>query len=53
MMPSGVPVACLALDNHGARNAAVLAASILSLSDPGLAARLEALKAEMAEGGRL
>ena len=51
MMPAGVPVGCLALDKHGARNAAVLAASILSLSDPALAARLDDLKREMAEGG--
>ena len=51
MMPGGVPVGCLALDHSGARNAAVLAASILSLSDEKIAARLEALKREMAEGG--
>jgi phosphoribosylaminoimidazole carboxylase PurE protein len=51
MMPAGVPVACLALDKHGARNAAILAASILALSDPGLAQRLVDLKRELAEGG--
>lgn len=44
-MPSGVPVATVAL--NGAKNAAVLAAQILSLSDDGLAAKLEAAKAEM------
>jgi 5-(carboxyamino)imidazole ribonucleotide mutase len=38
-MPSGVPVATVAVD--GAANAAVLAAQILALSDPGLAQRLE------------
>ena len=38
-MPSGVPVATVAVD--GAANAAVLAAQILALSDPGLAERLE------------
>ena len=51
MMPAGVPVGCLALDKHGARNAAILAASILSLSDEALAARLTRLKEELAEGG--
>jgi 5-(carboxyamino)imidazole ribonucleotide mutase len=38
-MPSGVPVATVAV--NGAANAAVLAAQILALSDPGLAERLE------------
>lgn len=45
-MPSGVPVATVGID--GAKNAAVLAARILALSDPELAARLR----EMAEAGR-
>lgn len=44
-MPSGVPVATVAL--NGARNAAVLAAQILSLSEPALADRLSAAKGEM------
>jgi 5-(carboxyamino)imidazole ribonucleotide mutase len=39
-MPSGVPVACVAIGKAGARNAAWLAAQILALSDPALAARL-------------
>lgn len=52
-MPAGVPVGTLAVDKHGARNAAVLAISILSLSDEGLARKLDDLKAEMAAGGRL
>jgi 5-(carboxyamino)imidazole ribonucleotide mutase len=38
-MPSGVPVATVAV--NGAANAAVLAAQILALSDPDLAAKLE------------
>ena len=38
-MPPGVPVATVAI--NGAANAAVLAAQILALSDPELAARLE------------
>jgi 5-(carboxyamino)imidazole ribonucleotide mutase len=50
-MPGGVPVGCLALDKPGARNAAVLAAQILGLSDPAVAARLVALKDELARGG--
>lgn len=44
-MPSGVPVATVAL--NGAKNAAVLAAQILSLSEPILADKLLAAKAEM------
>ncbi len=46
-MPSGIPVATVAL--NGAKNAAVLAAQILAVSDEGLAARLDAARAEMAE----
>jgi 5-(carboxyamino)imidazole ribonucleotide mutase len=40
-MPGGVPVATLAIGKPGAINAALLAASILALSDPALASRLE------------
>ena len=39
-MPGGVPVGTLAIGNSGAKNAALLAASILSLGDAALAARL-------------
>lgn len=39
-MPPGVPVATVAIGKVGAQNAAWLAARILALSDPGLAARL-------------
>jgi 5-(carboxyamino)imidazole ribonucleotide mutase len=42
-MPRGVPVATVAIGN--ADNAALLAVSILALSDPALAARLEAYRA--------
>lgn len=49
-MPSGVPVATVAIGSGGAENAAILAAQILSLGDPALAKRLEKLKAELAEG---
>ena len=39
-MPAGVPVGCLAIGEAGAVNAALLAAAILALNDPALAARL-------------
>ncbi len=52
-MPAGVPVGTLAVDKHGARNAAVLAVSILALSDPELKGRLRGLKEDMAKGERL
>jgi len=41
-MPTGIPVATVAID--GAANAAYLAASILSVSDPSIADRLEAYR---------
>ncbi len=41
-MPGGIPVGTLAIGKPGAINAALLAASVLSLSDEALAARLEA-----------
>jgi len=43
-MPSGIPVGTLAIGAAGARNAALLAASILALHDPALLARLEAFR---------
>ncbi|GHT13045.1 5-(carboxyamino)imidazole ribonucleotide mutase [Bacteroidia bacterium] len=43
-MPPGVPVATVSI--NGARNAALLAASILALNDPTLADKLEALRAQ-------
>ena len=50
-MPSGIPVATVAL--NGAKNAAVLAAQILAVSDDVLAAKLdkarEAMAAQIAE----
>ena len=45
-MPSGIPVATVAVG--GAKNAAVLAAQILAVSDGGLAAKLDAAREEMA-----
>lgn len=46
-MPSGIPVATVAI--NGAKNAAVLAAQILSVSDDALAAKLDAQRSDMAE----
>lgn len=46
-MPTGVPVACVAI--NGAKNAAILACQILGSSDLQYRERIEALKAEMAE----
>ncbi len=43
-MPAGIPVGTLAVGAAGARNAALLAASILSLHDPLLLARIEAFR---------
>ncbi len=40
-MPPGFPVGTLALDKVGARNAAWLAAQILALHDPALAAKIK------------
>ena len=39
-MPAGIPVGTLAIGNAGAKNAGLMAASILALSDADLAARL-------------
>jgi 5-(carboxyamino)imidazole ribonucleotide mutase len=44
-MPAGVPVGTLAIGPAGAANAALLAASILALTDAALASRLEAWRA--------
>ena len=40
-MPKGIPVATVAIGKSGARNAAILAAQILALSNPQLRQRLE------------
>ena len=45
-MPAGIPVGTLAIGRAGAVNAALLAAAILALNDPGLAELLDALRAE-------
>lgn len=47
-MPSGIPVATVAV--NGAKNAAILAIQMLSLSEPALADKLLAAKKEMIDG---
>nr|MEA2797865.1 5-(carboxyamino)imidazole ribonucleotide mutase [Phenylobacterium sp.] len=44
-MPAGIPVGTLAIGEAGAKNAGLMAAKILALSDPGLAGRLAAFTA--------
>ena len=46
-MPPGFPVATVALDKAGARNAAWLAAQILAVADPALHKKIEAARAGM------
>ena len=46
-MPSGIPVATVAI--NGAKNAAVLAAQMLSIYDDELAAKLDAARVDMAK----
>lgn len=45
-MPAGIPVGTLAIGKAGAINAALLAASVLSLSDNGISERFEAFRAD-------
>ena len=47
-MPTGVPVATMSIDRAGAKNAAILAAQILSLGDKRLQRRLRAYKKKLA-----
>jgi 5-(carboxyamino)imidazole ribonucleotide mutase len=48
-MPAGVPVGTLAIGKPGAINAALLAASVLALSDPALSGRLAAWRKAQTE----
>jgi 5-(carboxyamino)imidazole ribonucleotide mutase len=48
-MPAGIPVATVAIGPAGAKNAAVLAAEILALSDETLTARLRVFRANGAK----
>ena len=43
-MPAGIPVATLAIGKAGAKNAALLAASILGLQDPAVSSALHAFR---------
>jgi 5-(carboxyamino)imidazole ribonucleotide mutase len=49
-MPPGVPVGTLAIGGAGAINAALLAASVLALSDAALSTRLEAWRTSQTDG---
>jgi phosphoribosylaminoimidazole carboxylase PurE protein len=51
-MPPGVPVATVAIGSAGARNAACLAARMIGLADPAVAAAVEAYRRELADGAR-
>ena len=46
-MPRGFPVATMAIGGAGAKNAGLMAAGILALHDPDLAARLDAWRAAL------
>mgnify|MGYP001627399323 CR=1 FL=1 len=48
-MPGGIPVGTLAVGAAGAKNAGLLAAQILALSDPDLASRVAAQRAAQTE----
>lgn len=48
-MPGGIPVATVAIDKAGAKNAAILAAQMIALSDDEMAEKMEAFKKAMAE----
>jgi phosphoribosylaminoimidazole carboxylase PurE protein len=49
-MPAGIPVATLAIGEAGSRNAGLLAAAVLALSDDGLAGLLVEYRKKMAAG---
>lgn len=48
-MPAGIPVGTLAIGQAGAKNAGLMAAAVLALSDEALATRLEDLRAAQTE----
>lgn len=49
-MPPGIPVAAMALDKGGAKNAALLAIQILALNDDDLKDKMRVHKMELARG---
>jgi phosphoribosylcarboxyaminoimidazole (NCAIR) mutase len=46
-MPSGIPVATMAIGEPGAKNAAIFAAQILALSDDKIRNRLDRFRKEL------
>jgi 5-(carboxyamino)imidazole ribonucleotide mutase len=48
-MPAGIPVGTLAIGQAGATNAALLAAAIIAISDPGVRQRLHSFRAEQTQ----
>lgn len=48
-MPAGIPVATFAIGSAGAQNAALFAAALLALGDPGLARRLDGLRRDQTQ----
>ena len=49
-MPGGIPVATVGVGSHGPKNAAILAAEMLSLADVNLAGRLRAYREKLSAG---
>ena len=49
-MPGGIPVATVGVGSNGSKNAAVLAAQILSLGDQAVAGKLRDYREELREG---
>jgi 5-(carboxyamino)imidazole ribonucleotide mutase len=49
-MPGGIPVATVGVGSNGSKNAAILAAQILALSDAQVAERLHAYREELRAG---
>jgi 5-(carboxyamino)imidazole ribonucleotide mutase len=52
-MPAGVPVGTLAVGKPGAKNAAILAAQILGLSDAAIAGNVLAFRKKQSEGAKV
>ncbi len=52
-MPAGIPVGCLAIGEAGAKNSALLAISILALSDEKLAKKLEKFRSDQTKSVKL
>lgn len=48
MMPGGIPVATMAIGKAGAKNAGLFAVAMFAATEPALAAKLDAYRAEMA-----